>query len=507
MSVRPLTPEIRYGGKRTMKAQPFLRAACVCAAIIAVCLAHLQLTWAAEPGGELKGKRPNIVLVLTDDQGYGDLSCHGNPILKTPNLDRLHREGVRLTEFHVSPTCAPTRCSIFTGRHEFKSGVTHTIYERERMSLKAVTFAQLLRQAGYATGIFGKWHLGDEPDRWPDKRGFEEMFIHGGGGIGQSYPGTCGDSPRNTYFSPMILHNGRFEKTDGYCTDVFFRQALEWIAAVKQRGPFLAYIATNAPHAPLNVPEKYAQLYADKVTEKEAKFFGMIANIDENVGRLLARLEQMGIERETLVVFMNDNGGTAGVKVWNAGLHGGKGAPWQGGTRGASFWRWPGTLKPADVGALTAHIDLYRTFCELAGATIPAAAAAKLEGRSLLPLLTNPQAAWPDRYLVTHLGRWPHGEAAAAKLRQCSIRNSRYSLVSASKRRGVPPHWELFDLQADPGEATDIAAGHPQIVTELRTAYDQWWQETLPCLENENVPVPAENPFKTLFLKQFGQRP
>src|SRR5580704_14421662 len=176
---------------------------------------------------------PNIVFLLTDDQGYGDLSCHGNPILKTPNLDRLHDEGVRFTDFHVSPTCSPTRSGLMTGRHEFRNGVTHTILERERLNPDAVTIAQVLKGAGYTTGIFGKWHLGDEPDHWPSHRGFEEMFIHGCGGIGQSYPGSCGDVPGNKYFDPTLLHNGTFEKTKGYCTDVFFSQATKWIESVK----------------------------------------------------------------------------------------------------------------------------------------------------------------------------------------------------------------------------------------------------------------------------------
>src|SRR5882724_7487118 len=175
---------------------------------------------AAEPS--LSGRRPNIILILVDDTGYGDAGCTGNPILKTPNIDRLYREGVRFSDFHVSPTCSPTRASIMAGRHEFHSGVTHTINERERMSLKATTIAQVLKGAGYTTGIFGKWHLGDEEPYQPSHRGFDEVFIHGGGGIGQGYPGTCGDAPGNTYFDPVIRHNGTFEKTKGFCTDVFF---------------------------------------------------------------------------------------------------------------------------------------------------------------------------------------------------------------------------------------------------------------------------------------------
>ena len=224
--------------------------------LLGLCVAFLTMfagqpgqCWAAPPES-LRGRRPNIVFVLTDDQGYGALSCHGNPFLKTPHVDRLHEEGVRCTDFHVSPTCAPTRSALLTGRHEFKNGVTHTILERERLTLKATTLAQVLKSAHYTTGIFGKWHLGDEPARWPDRRGFDEMFIHGCGGIGQSYPGNCGDVPGNGYFDPTILHNGKFEKTQGYCTDVFFGQAMGWIESVKGKKPFFCYLPTNAPHAP-----------------------------------------------------------------------------------------------------------------------------------------------------------------------------------------------------------------------------------------------------------------
>src|SRR5258708_3849408 len=184
--------------------------------------------------------RPNIILVMTDDQGYGELACHGNPIIKTPNLDRIHRESVRFTDFHVSPTCSPTRSALMTGKHEFRSGVTHTVFERERMSLRAVTIAQVLQSAGYATGIFEKWHLGDEAAYQPGKRGFDEVFIHGAGGIGQSYAGSCGDAPGNTYFDPAIRHNGQFEKTKGYCTDLFFGQALTCMKALlTDKAPFV----------------------------------------------------------------------------------------------------------------------------------------------------------------------------------------------------------------------------------------------------------------------------
>lgn len=454
---------------------------------------------------DVPARRPNIILILTDDQGYGDMSCHGNPILKTPNLDRLHAEGRRFTDFQVSPTCAPTRCSLMTGRHEFKSGVTHTILERERMSLKATTIVQVLKSAGYATGIFGKWHLGDEPDYWPDKRGFDEVFIHGAGGIGQTYPGSCGDAPGNTYFNPAILHNGKFEKTRGYCTDVFFGQAIQWIESKRRRGPFFAYITPNAPHAPLDVPEKYARIYSGQVPTNVAKFFGMIANIDDNVGRLLEKLKEWDIDRETLVIFMNDNGGTAGIRIHNPGMRAGKGTPYNGGVRAASFWRWPGTLTPGDIDKLAAHIDIFPTLAELAGATVPPEIAAKQDGRSLVPLLKDPSAPWADRFLFTHVGRWPKGKAESSKYLNCSIRNSRYHMVSAGK--SGDKSWELFDLKADPAEKNDILSSQPEVARQLGAAYDKWWAEVLPCLENETAVPPKANPFKTLYWQQAGEKP
>ncbi len=235
---------------------------------------------------------PNIVIVMPDDVGYGDFSCLGNPIIKTPAVDAFWRESVRFTDFHVSPTCAPTCAALLTGRHEFKNGVTHTINERERLTLSAATLAQVLKSVGYTTGIFGKWHLGDEPERWPDKRGFDEVYIHGAGGIGQTYPGSCGDAPRNTNFDPALLHNGRFEKSKGYCTDLFFRQAEKWIDEVKGRQPFFAYITPNAAHAPLDVPDEYTRRHAGEVPLNVAKFYGMVENIDENFGRLMAQLDE-----------------------------------------------------------------------------------------------------------------------------------------------------------------------------------------------------------------------
>jgi len=474
-----------------------------CAILCAIVACVSVLTPAAAARAE--SSRPNIVFVLTDDQGYGDMSCHGNPVLKTPNLDRLHDEGVRFLDFQVSPTCSPTRSALMTGRHEFRNGVTHTIFERERLTLRATTIAQVLKTAGYTTGIFGKWHLGDEAAYQPDRRGFDEVFVHGAGGIGQTFPGSCGDAPGNTYFDPAILHNGRFEKTHGYCTDVFFAQALRWMDTVKNRKPFFAYIACNAPHTPLQVRSEDEARYAGKVPPDVAKYFGMIANIDDNVGRLLKQLGDWGVDRKTLVIFMNDNGGTGGTQVFNAGMRGAKCSPWMGGTRAASFWRWPGELRPADVDRLAAHIDFFPTLAEVAGATLSDDVRQQVEGRSLASLLKDPGAAWPDRVLFTHVGRWDRGKVAEWKYRNCSVRNTRWHMVCTSPTG--QKQWQLFDVKVDPGEKQDVASQHPDVVGQLDAAYDAWWASVQPQLVNENAIGPKVNPLKELYWKQFGGGP
>ena len=469
---------------------------------------------APAPRGPLAGRRPNIIYVMTDDQGYGDVAAHGNGVIQTPNLDRLHAQSVRLTEFHVSPTCAPTRAALLTGRHEFRSGVTHTIFERERLAQDAVTLPQLLRRsAGYTTGIFGKWHLGDEDAYQPGKRGFDRVFIHGGGGIGQSFPGSCGDAPGNTYFDPAIRSAGKFVRTKGYCTDVFFDAALDWIDRCRQeQKPFFCYLTPNCPHSPYDCPpgsdEKYlaplerAGIEDPKQRATIARFYAMIENIDANMGRLLAKLDEWGLAEETLVVFSTDNGTAAGAAVANDGMRGHKGSPHRGGTRVPAFWRWPGTLPAGvDVPAVTAHIDVLPTLCELAGATIPPTIAAKVEGRSLLPLLEDAEAEWPDRLLVTHVGRWERGKAAESAFRNCRVRAGRWQLVNTQNR---PDAWELYDLAADPGEERDVAAEHPAVLERLAKAYDAWWASVQGDLVNEDLDGPQENPFTVAFRAQFG---
>jgi len=461
-------------------------------------------------------RRPNIIYVMTDDQGYGDIAAHGNPVLKTPHLDRLHRESVRLTEFHASPTCAPTRSALLTGRHEFRSGVTHTIHERERLALSATTLPQVLKASGYATGIFGKWHLGDEDEYQPGRRGFDRVFIHGAGGIGQTFPGSCGDAPGNSCFNPVIRSDGKFVATRGYCTDVFFKEAIEWIEARHREGtPFFCYVTPNAPHAPLDCPPgsdagplerlKAAGLGAANDRADIAKFYGMIENIDTNMGRLLGKLDDLGIADDTLLVFTTDNGTATGQSVHNDGMRGAKGSPWRGGTRVPSFWRWRGTLPAGmDVPAVTAHIDVLPTLCDLAAVPLPPAVAEKVEGRSFALLLRGARIAWPDRPLFTHVGRWDRGKAAESAYRNCRVREGQWSLVNVKNARDG---WELYDVAADPGEQTDVAKQHPDVVTRLADEYDRWWRSVQPDLVNENLDGPAENPFATAYWRQMGGKP
>lgn len=471
---------------------PLLRLFSSLAALVAVHLAAASLCAADLPS------RPNIILVMTDDQGYGELHCHGNPIIKTPHLDELARESLRFTDFHVSPTCAPTRSSLMTGRHEFRSGVTHTIMERERMSPKAVTLPQVLKTAGYHTGIFGKWHLGDEAEYQPGRRGFDEVFIHGAGGIGQTYPGSCGDAPGNTYFDPAILHNGKFEKTKGYCTDVFFRQATNWIDQQRHgKEPFFVYLTPNAPHGPFACPEKYEAMYRDSGLPKQAQlYYGMISNIDDNMGRLMAQLKAWNLEENTLLVFMTDNGHPM-ARLYNAGMRGAKGSPYEGGNRVPAFWRWKGVLSPDVATQLTAHVDLLPTFAALAGAKLPEGV--KLDGRSLVPILLDVHAAWPDRYLFVHRGRWKAGEAERSKYADCAVRSNRFRLVN---------NRELYDIAHDPDETHNVIGEYPDVVRKMNAAYDQWWAEVLPAMENEQAVGPAVNPFKELYWRQFpAERP
>jgi arylsulfatase len=446
---------------------------------------------------------------MTDDQGYGDLGCHGHPFLKTPNIDKLYTQSTRFTDFHVSPTCSPTRSALMSGRAPFKNGITHTILERERMALSSKTVAEVLKTSGYTTGIFGKWHLGDDDAYQPDRRGFDEVFIHGSGGIGQNYPATCADAPPNTenrYFDPVIKHNNTFVKTEGYCTDVFFQQALAWIEQSKDK-PFFAYITTNAPHGPYIVADKYKALYQGKCPDEAAAFLGMITNIDENMGLLMKKLNEWNLANNTLLIFMTDNGSSAGTGIYNAGMKGQKGSNHQGGSRVPLFFRLPGKINAgADVDRLTRHYDMLPTLAELAGAKIPKGY--KIDGRSLKPLIDNPETGWKDRFTFFHRGRWNKKGAPGrwgegntdpdkAKYEGFAVRNQSWRLVGKN---------ELYNIDTDPGEKKNVIAEHPEIAQKMLKAYDTWWEQVRPMMVNEDASLDTGQPFVEQFEKQKKEK-
>jgi len=402
-------------------------------------------------------ERPNVVLVMTDDQGYGDLSCHGNPHLKTPTIDELHAESVRLTNFHVGPTCSPTRASLMTGRYCNRTGVWHTIMGRSLLRKDEVTMSDVFAAGDYKTAIFGKWHLGDNYPFRPQDRGFQEVLVHGGGGVGQT-PDYWG----NDYFDDTYWHNGQPRKFTGYCTDVWFDGAMKFIEANKDR-PFFCYIPTNAPHGPFNVAEKYSKPFEEMGLEKrQAAFYGMIANIDENMGRLEKKLRALGLRDNTILIFMTDNGTAGGVA---GGMRGRKGSEYDGGHRVPCFIRWPrgGLIGGLDINRLTAHIDLLPTLVELCGLEKPRGV--KLDGDSLAPLLMEPRADWPDRALVVDSQRIEHPE----KWRKSAAMTDRWRLVNGKK---------LYDMKVDPAQRDDVARAHQDVVQELRAVYEKWWADT-----------------------------
>jgi arylsulfatase A-like enzyme len=433
----------------------FLKSVGTAAASMGVLSALPRYAGAGQAGTNLR-KRPNVVLVMTDDQGYGDLGCHGNDLIVTPNLDKLHAESIRLTDFHVDPTCSPTRSALMTGHYSTRTGVWHTIMGRSLLGNHEKTVADIFSSSGYKTGIFGKWHLGDNYPFRPQDRGFQEVLIHGGGGVGQG-PDYWG----NDYFDDTYLQNGKPKKFEGYCTDIWFGEAMKFIEANKKR-PFFCYIPTNAPHGPYNVADEYSKPYRDKgVNDRQANFYGMITNIDENMGRLMRRLRELDLEDNTILIFMTDNG-TSGS--YSGGMRGRKGSEYEGGHRVPFFIRWPagGLDGPGDVDRLSAHIDVLPTLIELCGLEKPAGL--KFDGASLVKLLKDRVSKRPDRTLMVHSQRIEHPQ----KWRKSAVMTQRWRLVNGK---------ELYDIQADPLQQNDVAGTNPQVVRKLRSFYDKLWAD------------------------------
>ena len=424
--------------------------------------------------------RPNIVFVLTDDQGYGGLGCHGNGAIQTPNIDLFHSRSVRFSNYHVGSTCAPTRAGLLTGHYCNSAGVWHTIGGHSLLRADEWTLANALSEAGYRTGHFGKWHLGDNAPYRPHDRGFDRTVYHAGGGIGNT-----GDAWGNDYFDDTYFENGEPTAFTGYCTDVFFREGMRFIDEAKDE-PFFCYIATNAPHGPLNVEPRYMTPYLESTPhEDRARFYGMISNIDENFGRLEKQLESLGIADDTIVIFMTDNGTATGVELdasqfplegpgsYNAGMRGKKGSPYEGGHRVPFFLRYAkGSFEHGrDIDALTSYVDFMPTLLDLCGVEVPEERS--FHGESLTPLLRGTEKAqWAERTTFCDTQR----VARPVKWRHSAVMQDHWRLINGR---------ELYDLDSDPEQRSDVAARHPDRVVQLRTAYEDWWSLISPQFDRD----------------------
>ena len=442
-------------------------------------------------------RTPNVVLVITDDQGYGDLGCTGNPRIRTPNIDGFHGESVHLTDFHVSPLCTPTRGAIMSGKRPIRNGAWATTWGRSFLGRNEYTLAEAFRDSGYRTGMFGKWHLGDNYPYRPQDRGFETVTAHKGGGVGQT-PDFWG----NNYFDDTYFRNGAPEEFTGYCTDIWFDAALRFIEDHRDE-PFFAYIATNAPHSPYLVAERYEAPYRNNPDIPEPAFYGMIENIDENFGRLRTTLTRLGLEEDTILIFMTDNGSSAGCELdregfvtrgYNAGMRGKKGSYYEGGHRVPLFIRWPaggigsgGEGAGPEIAEMTLHVDLFPTFMELCMLDSSEAreTSKHFDGRSLAPLLRG-ETDRLEEDRVHFLQYRQHTEPPEKWTN--AVMTRRWRLVGGS---------ELYDIVADSEQRNDVAADNPEVVERLRVAHENQWREIEPTFR-EYHPISlgneAENP-------------
>ena len=427
--------------------------------------------------------RPNVVLIITDDQGYGDLGVTGNPHVQTPTLDQLASESIQLTNFYVSPVCAPTRSSLMTGRYSLRTGVHDTYNGGAIMAPSEVTIAEMLRPAGYRTGIFGKWHLGDNyPSRPPDQ-GFDESVVHLAGGIGQVGDVTNYFQGDSSYFNPVLWHNGEQQAYQGYCSDVFADQAVNFIRD-NQEGPFFCYLSFNAPHTPLQVPDEYYRMYQDidpatgfdeddpslsAMTEKNKedarKVYAMVTNIDDNIKKVLDELDELGLADSTLVIFMTDNGPQQ--PRYRAGLRGLKSSVYRGGIRVPCFWRYPARFSETrKVEVNTTHLDILPTLSDLCQVPLPKNRV--IDGKSLLPLLQGDSVNWQDRPLFFAWTRqYPE------LYHNVALQQGPYKLVGQTSYHAEIADFELYDVQRDPYEQNNLVDEQPQRAQRLKQALDE----------------------------------
>ncbi|MCJ8164280.1 arylsulfatase [Pontibacter sp. E15-1] len=436
---------------------------------------------ASHASGSKPKEKPNVILILVDDQGYGDIAALGNPIIKTPNMDALHAKSARFTDYHVNPTCAPSRAALLTGHNANRAGVWHTVNGRSLLLEREVTMAQIFKENGYATGIFGKWHLGDNYPSRPQDKGFEEVLTHGGGGMEQTM-----DYWDNDYFDDIYVHNGKLEQYKGYCTDIWFEEAMKYIDTQKDK-PFFCYLPTNAAHSPYFVENKYLepyQKYEDDGTIPMAAFYGMIANVDENIGKLMNYLKSTGKLDNTIIIFTTDNGTAQGASVeghrldgfvnqgFNDGMRGIKASKYEGGHRVPLFIHWQnGDIKVGqDIDELTAHYDVLPTLVELCNLKVKPET--KFDGQSLVPLIKGDDSGFKDRIVITNSQRTEVPEP----WRRTSLMQDKWRLVDGE---------ELYNLKSDPEQRNNIAAQHPAKVAEFKAYYDKWWKEISPSYKDQ----------------------
>lgn len=448
----------------------------------------LTLTAVVSFSSLAQSQKPNIIIIMTDDQGYGDIGINQNPVVNTPNINQLANESVRFSNFHMDPTCSPSRSSLLTGQYSMRAGVWHTIMGRSLLPTEHVTLAESLQTAGYKTAMFGKWHLGDNYPFRPEDQGFDETLIHGGGGVGQT-PDYWG----NTQFSDTYFRNGKAERFGDYATNVWFDEAINFIDRNKESAqPFFAYISTNAPHSPWRAPDAYVQEYLAKgLPKKLALYYAMITHLDEQVGRLRAKLEQEGISDNTLLIFTTDNGSTMNSKrkeafgnsgfkaffstitrkkeykdwLYNAGMKGYKASVYEGGHRVPLYIHWPdGALGDSrSIDNLTAHIDLMPTLLDAAKAK---KSTAIIDGESLLSLLQQDKILKPRTLFVTN-----QRVDIPSKDRPTVVMTDRWRYVLHGEHNLV----ELFDIQDDPGQKYDVKDQFPDVVKNLQVEFETWW--------------------------------
>lgn len=405
--------------------------------------------------------KPNVVLVLTDDQGYGDLGCTGNPWINTPNIDKFYEKAVRFNDFHVSPVCAPTRGALMTGRSPLKNGVWATCWGRSILHRDEVTMANVFADNGYATGMFGKWHLGDNYPYRPQDRGFQRVVAHKGGGVGQ-VPDFWG----NNYFDDTYFHNGKPVKHEGYCTDVWFDEAMKFITDNKDN-PFFCYLATNAPHSPFLVDEKYAEPYRNNPNIPSPEFYGMISNIDENMGQLINTIDDLGLTDNTIFIFMTDNGTDGGYNPntkqgYNAGMKGIKFSYYDGGHRVPFFIRCPklGIEGGYDINELTTHLDLLPTFIDLCDLKLDHDI--DFDGMSVAKVFGNRDFKLPNRPVFL-------------QYRQNTQPPEKWDNAVITKDWRLIKGRELYNIKDDQGQEVDVSDKYPEVVEMLRTEHETWW--------------------------------